>query len=80
MNNILSPKEWLNYINEKEEREFSIYDCDDIIMERYANYRTMVLQAKILEFRVKLPLYTFLTIQDNYDKHFNITTERNGKN
>ena len=79
MNNTLSPKEWLSYINEKKGSEFTIYDCDDLIMERYANYRTMLLQAKILEFRVKLPLYTFLTIQDNYDEHFNITTEKNGK-
>jgi len=79
MNNILSPKEWLYYINEKEGSEFTIYDCDDLIMERYANYRTMLLQSKILEFKVKLPLYTFLTIQDKYDEHFNITIERNGK-
>ena len=79
MNNILPPKEWLCYINEKEGSEYTVYDCDDIIMERYANYKTMMLQAKILEFRLKLPLYTFLTIQDNYDKYFNITTKTNGK-
>lgn len=79
MNNTLTPIKWLNYINKKEGSEFSIYDCNELIMERYANYRTMQLQAKILDFKVKLPLYTFLTIQNEYNKHFNITTTTNGK-
>lgn len=37
------------------------------------------LEALILDFRVKMPLYTYLTIRDEYDKHFHITTERHGR-
>jgi len=51
----------------------------ELLMERYANYKTRDFQAKILDFRVKMPLYTYLTIRDKYDEHFNITTERNGR-
>lgn len=95
MNNILRPKEWLNYINEREGSKFSIYDCDYLIMERYANYVTRELQAKIFEFRrdITEDLYidegglvtiykgidNNLTLLDFYNKHFNITTKTNGK-
>lgn len=50
----------------------------EIMLKRFANNRTKELQAKILDFRVKMPLYTYLTIRDKYDEHFNLTTERYG--
>lgn len=93
--NELNPIEWLCYINEKEGSEYTVYDCDDIIMERYANYKTMMLQVKIFEFRRDIiedlnidegGLVTIykgidnnLTLLDAYNKHFNITTKTNGK-
>ena len=37
------------------------------------------LEALILSFRQKLPLYTFLTVGIAYDEHFNIKIDRQGK-
>ena len=47
-----------------------------IAMERYANYKTRELESKILDFRTKMSLYTFLTIKEKYDEHFQIQVIR----
>lgn len=66
---MLSAKEWLE-VNEITNVE---YDDSEILMERYANYKTKYLQALILEFRRKLPLYSCLATKP-YDEHFNLIT------
>lgn len=46
-----------------------------ILMERFANQRSQILQAQILTFRKRL-----LDLQiDGYDEHFNIQSSREGK-
>jgi len=81
----MNAKEWL--INQEFSENTAYLDCVnkegfgyplEVLMERYANYKTKDLQAKILDFRVKMSLYTYLTIRDKYDEHFNLTTERHG--
>lgn len=96
MNDILTPKEWL-------EKEYgytisALLGTSDVdkpfnhisatkVMELYANYRNRMLEAKILEFRgyiktaderIILPIELEYLIK-KYDKHFNITIERQGK-
>ena len=60
MNNILTPKEWLEREGVFPYNHFTVRDdINDIprtedIMERYTNYRNKILESKILEFRAKL--------------------------
>lgn len=74
---------------------FPGYKCSTV-MERYANNKTKELQAQILEYRQRLKKLKdgeeiermFVTpgefimseILEDYDKHFNLTTERYGNN
>lgn len=94
-NNILTTKEWL----EKEQLNNPLVEgthpCDDLfpgykcstVMERYANYKTQELQAKIFEFRnekikcdwIEMPYRYNQDFLKEYDEFFNITTARDGK-
>ena len=117
MNNILTAKEWL----EKETNTENVCrtgsdmciisgkECHDF-MERYADYKTKMLEGKILQFRqmlekqainhatklykdwfktdqvennIVLESYISCVKEDmllkDYDKHFNITIEKQGK-
>lgn len=82
---------WLDEINESEGSEYTLMDCNPILMERYANYKTRQFQVGILTFRMKVKeLIEYserdyeLTMNelDNflkfYDEHFNIETYRHG--
>lgn len=82
---MLTAKEWLEkegYFN-----EFAISEGIHPLFERYANYRNRMLEAKILEFRnqiivedwMKMPYRYNEEFLEQFDKYFNITTERQGK-
>lgn len=84
MNNTLTAKEWVYKYNKENGYNYSNENCDYFIMEKYANYRNRILEAKILEFRnfiktgdekIILPLELEYLIK-KYDKHFNINKER----
>lgn len=85
MENILTAKEWLKTV------VLTKGCADPDTMERYANYKTQMLEAKIFQFKQILnflhgmynlysPGYSvFEIIKKDYDKHFNITSVREGK-
>lgn len=82
---ILTAKEWL----EKENYYDDIFQetMSSDIMERYANYKTQILQAKILNFKdyiysgdesVIIPLELKYLVK-KYNEHFNITSVTEGE-
>lgn len=77
----MSAKDWINYINETEDSQYSIYDSNIVLMERYANYKTKELYSKIVEFRNGLLACALQETKEGeeaeywlklFDKHFNI--------
>lgn len=73
--NILTAKEWLKTVT------LTKGCADPDTMERYASYKTKVSEDRILEFRKNLfSIYLqdsdIENIQKEFDKHFNITTEK----
>lgn len=77
----MSAKDWINYINETEDSQYSVYDSNIVLMERYANYKNKELYIKIFEFRNMLKHFSsqenseaemceYLLYQ--FDKDFNI--------
>ena len=88
MNEILTAKEWLekeNAINKDGKLNWT-FDLERVVRD-YANYRNRMLEAKILEFRnqiivedwMKMPYRYNEEFLEQFDKYFNITTERQGK-
>jgi hypothetical protein len=47
----LSAKEWVENLNKETGSEHSDYSCNYLMMERYANYKSRIFQAEILQFR-----------------------------
>jgi len=78
-NNNLSAQDWLD--KEKIVGVWRSVSSPSIstILERYANYKSQILLAKILYFRLKIPIYADLTIRDKYDRHFEIEIARKGE-
>jgi len=96
----MNAKEWL--IEQGFSENTAYLDCVtkegfgyplELLMERYANYKTRDFQAKILIFRQKLKKIDtsiggticiwdedngLIKLESYYDEHFNITTEING--
>lgn len=82
MNNTLTVKEWVEEYNKETDSQYSDYDCNYSIMEKYANYKNRILEDKILRFRQTLlhlnedsvhghnRYYTFCL--EEFDRHFNI--------
>lgn len=87
IDNTLTAKEWLDENNI--DTFFPITSIIDPLnltqMEKYADYKTKMLEGKILEFRNKIKDFQFLSIYDEdklidkFDKHFNIKKETQGK-
>lgn len=46
-----TPEEWVNSYNKENDTEYSSSDCNYTMMERYANYKSKMLEAKVLTFR-----------------------------
>ena len=75
---------WLNMINDQEGSEYTLYDCNPVLIERYKNFCTKELEALILGFRQKVNdinsnIEYEMFCEDfinNYDKYFNIKTNR----
>lgn len=89
----MNAQEWLN-----KNEEIEMYSLINYIplMEKYANYKTRDLEAKILTFRDRLKTTVdvslggtivmknyndeYYNIVDIFDEYFNITTNRNDNN
>lgn len=71
----MTAEQWVKHINETEDSQYSAYDCNFKMMERYANYRTKELMISIFRFRDKLAA-NFSMIDrlylKNFDNHFGI--------
>lgn len=81
-------QDWLNKINLEEDSEYTLYDINPILMERYANYKSKEYQKSILTFRSKLQYIDCtpgnsvciclpnddycIDLQTFFDEHFNI--------
>ena len=70
---------WMDRINKEEGSEYSIYDADPILVERYKNYCTKELQCLIFGFRNKIksdwmemPYRYNEDFLKEFDNHFNI--------
>lgn len=75
MANKLDFKKWLDMVNEIEGSEFSLYDCNPILAERYANYKTREIFGLLFEFRNKILLnggISDFSILRKFDEHFKI--------
>ena len=91
---LLTAKEWLEKdLKDYKELILAITDTFKVdknaylviegYMERYASYKTKVLEDRILEFRNNIKdkcsiwenFDTSPSLSEQYDKHFNITTE-----
>lgn len=77
MNEILTAKEWLK----REIEEHSLMGWDNsFLMERYANYRTKMLESKIKKFRNKMSKSWYENSEgkttgdwiEEFDKYFNL--------
>jgi len=78
-------EEWLDKINKEEGSEYSIYDADPVLAERYKNQCLKELNGLILSFRMKIrdegmysPYVDTEGFLKEYDEFFGITKERHG--
>lgn len=83
-NNTLSAKQWLDKIDWEVDKTQGNFTLD--AMEQYADYKTKMLEGRILEFQKHLFLSSYpesnkniLDLYEDFNKHFNITLKRKGK-
>lgn len=76
---ILTAEQWVDEYNEDNDSQYSAYDCNYLMMERYSNYKNRILEGKILQFRQTVK-NTIQPIQvEEYDEYFGIQIAREGK-
>ena len=72
--------EWMDWLNSKGST-YTTYDCNPVLMEDYANYKTKEIYGLLFDFRNMIVLNGGLsdfTILRKFDEHFKITADRHG--